>query len=331
MKLAQIEKIIDIYFEDEELNSSVNNFLERSGYSEKWLLYSDYCLDDHNKPNDVLSFALIPFLDENIYQALDKAIHTYQPKDIKKSKEVNEIFLKILKDFPIFSFSFILDDRELLFGDTGNERVKNVTSVLDEIKHNFEAWRKNAEEENEVVQYYEESIKKFKAQIHKVEQKKDTSLISDIILIALLGGVYASKILKRLPNLDIIGWFPDRDASNEGCDNIIVPIYNTILYNRIQNRYTRWAVTMPDTSKKPFYDNENRIVDYICGTIADYDFQNNKVSKDKFCTVLEDLLADNPNIRIYRIKSSKNPLQIGSITIEKKSKPDEDEEHGEKE
>lgn len=53
MKLAQIEKIIDIYFEDEELNSSVNNFLERSGYSEKWLLYSDYCLDDHNKPNDV--------------------------------------------------------------------------------------------------------------------------------------------------------------------------------------------------------------------------------------------------------------------------------------
>ena len=88
---------------------------------------------------------------------------------------------------------------------------------------------------------------------------------------------------------------------------------------------------MPDTSKKPFYDNENRIVDYICGTIADYDLQSNKVSKDKFCTVLEDLLADNPNVRIYRVISSKNPLQIGSITIEKKPKPDASEDHGEEE
>lgn len=331
MKLAQIERIFDIYFEDEELVASIDQFLEKSGYSGKWLLYSDYCLDDHNKPNDVLSFALIPFLDENIYQALDEAIHTYQPKDIKKSKEVNETFLKILKEFPIFSFSFILDDRKLLFGDTGSERVDTVISVLNEIKQNFEAWRKNADEENEVVLYYDETIKKLKTQIHRVEQKKDTSLISDIILIALLGGVYASKILKRLPNLDIIGWFPDRDSSNEGCDNIIVPIYNTIVYNRIQNRHTRWAVTMPDTSKKPFYDNENRIVDYICGTIADYDLQSNKVSKDKFCTVLEDLLADNPNVRIYRVISSKNPLQIGSITIEKKPKPDASEDHGEEE
>lgn len=328
MKLAQIEKIIEIYFEEEELVASVDQFLEKSGYSEKWLLYSDYCLDDRNKPNDVLSFALIPFLDENIYQFLDEAIHTYQPKDIKKTKEVNETFLKILKEFPVFSFSFILDDRKLLFGDTGGERVDTVISVLNEIKQNFETWRKNADEENEIVQYYDVSIKKLKAQIHRVEQKKDTTLISDIILIALLGGVYASKILKRLPNLDIIGWFPDRDCSNEGCDNIIVPIYNTIVYNRIQNRHTRWAVTMPDTSKKPFYDNENRIVDYICGTIADYDFQNNKVSKDKFCTVLEDFLADNPNVRIYRLMSSRNPLQIGSITIEKKPKPAASEDHG---
>lgn len=318
MKVAQIETIIDQFFNDSDLQKSVSKFLKLSGCSEKWLLYSDYCLDDKKKPNNVVSFALVPFLDENTYQALDSSIQHTQPKDLKKSPSVSADFLNILKVFPIFSYSFILEDRKLLFGDNGDERVENVIKILEEIRLNFETWRSNTTKGAEVVKYYDETIKKLNVQIQKVKQKKDTKLVSDIILIALLGSVYAAKILKHLPNLDIIGWFPDRDKSNEGCDNIIVPIYNTILYNRIQNQNTRWAVTIPTTSIKPFYDNENRIVDFICGTIADYNFINNMVSMDKFSTILEDLLADNPRVRIYRIMSSHTPLQIGSIKIEKK-------------
>ena len=318
MKIAQIEPIIDEFFKDEGLNNKVDLFLEKSGTSSKWMLYSDYCLDDKGKKNDVMTFALIPFLSEEVYLGLESAIHSTQPKDIKKTKEVDPDFLKILKVFPIFSYSFILDDRSMLFGRSGQERVICVTEILEGVKVNFETWSKNADDGSVVKNYYDSVVKKLNTQLVRIKQKGDTKLISDIILTALLGSVYASKILKRLPQLDIVGWFPDRDKSNEGCDNIIVPIFNSFIYNRIQNRNTQWAFVPPDTSKVPFYDNENRIVDFICGTIADYDFYNNKVTKDKFCTVLEDLLADNPFIRIYKIKANMTPLQIASVLIEKK-------------
>ena len=62
-------------FEKDEMIAQVQEFLKRASFSPKWMLYSDYCLDDKNKPNDVLSFVLIPFISEEKYHELERLDH----------------------------------------------------------------------------------------------------------------------------------------------------------------------------------------------------------------------------------------------------------------
>ena len=46
----------------------------------QWLIMSDYCFDDKNKPNDCLTFTICPMTD--IYKISDELIKNI-PKDIK--------------------------------------------------------------------------------------------------------------------------------------------------------------------------------------------------------------------------------------------------------
>ncbi len=74
-------------FEKDEMKALIQDFLKRASFSPKWMLYSDYCLDDKNKPNDVLTFVLMPFFNEATYQKLKKKINEMQPVDIKHTKK----------------------------------------------------------------------------------------------------------------------------------------------------------------------------------------------------------------------------------------------------
>ena len=124
-------------FETEEVQKTVNAFLANASFSSKWLLYSDYCLDDSSKPNDVITFVLLPFVSESDYQALDKRIGETQPTDIKHAKSVDEEFMDFIKQKAVFSFSFIVNDRQRLFGDTEEEQIKTVQQLLTKLKDTF--------------------------------------------------------------------------------------------------------------------------------------------------------------------------------------------------
>ncbi len=318
MKLQECAVIFDEFCNDENWKMSVRKFLLRANNATKWMIYSDYCLDDINKPNDVLTFVLMPYLNENEYQKVDIIIQQLQANDIKKIRSVNSKFLSYLRGLPIFSFSFVVNDRKLLFGKNGEERLNSVIKILNEFKTQYETWMKNATAEHP-VEYYRVSIKKFEQIINEISVRKNIKLLQDIILIACLASLYASKILKELPsNIEIVGWFPDRDKSNEAHNNIITQMVDVLLYNHLpHDMWMKIVVSDPDSTKIPFYDNENRIADFICGTIADYDIDSNKVSKDKFSKVLEELCADNSCVKIYRIKCKEDPLKIGDVIIKR--------------
>lgn len=58
------------------------SFISKFSYVTKWILCSDYCFDDKNKPNNVMSFVLYPYIFKiNQWQEIIKKL---QPKDIKK-------------------------------------------------------------------------------------------------------------------------------------------------------------------------------------------------------------------------------------------------------
>lgn len=316
MKLQECCTIFDEFCSSEVWQSSVREFLGKAGNATKWMIYSDYCLDDAHKPNDVISYVLMPFLGEEKYQEIDAEIHKMQSSDIKHVRTVNSEFLAYLKSLPFFSFSFVVNDRKLLFGDTGVDRLSIVLDILEKIKSQFEIWSENASSYHP-VEYYDTSIRKLEKIYTELSSRKNVKLMQDVLLIAFLGALYSSKILGMLPVVEIVGWFPDRDKSNSAYDGVIMDIFNVMLYNRIPNEGMLLAYSGVDASVVPFYDNENRIVDYICGTIADYNIDENVVSKDKFSTVLKDLFADNSFCRIYRIKAKESPLRIGEIFVKK--------------
>ena len=308
-------------FETEEMQKTVNAFLAKASFSSKWLLYSDYCLDDSSKPNDVITFVMLPFISESEYQAMDKRIGETQPTDIKHAKSVDEEFMDFIKQKAVFSFSFIVNDRQRLFGDTEEEQIKTVQQILTNLKDTFATWRNNAEE-GAPIDYYKDSVKLFQRQLKEIFQKKDVKNHIDILLISILGAIYSAEILKNLPGIDIFGWFPDRDKTNEACGQMIMPIFNALQYNHIGGKQFQFVSSTPDSTNIPFYDNENRIADVICGTLADYDIENNLVSKDKFTEVLKGLMADNVFMKVYRLFMEKDMAHLGTILIS--SKPPKD-------
>ena len=68
----------------------------------------------------------------------------------------------------------------------------------------------------------------------------------------------------------------------------------------------------------PFYDDENRIADIICGTLADYNIKENLISKEKFDEVLQGLMADNMYVKIYRFFVDGGLTHMGTIKISSK-------------
>ena len=265
---------------------------------------------------------MLPFISERDYQDMDKRIGETQPTDIKHAKSVDEKFMDFIKQNAVFSFSFIVNDRQRLFGDTQEEQLKTVQKILTNLKDTFAIWRNNAEEDAP-IDYYKDSVKLFQRQLREIFQKKDVKNHIDILLISILGAIYSAEILKNLPKIDIFGWFPDRDKTNEACGQMIVPIFNALQYNHIGGKQFQFVSSIPDSTNIPFYDNENRIADVICGTLADYDIENNLVSKDKFSEVLEGLLADNVFMKVYRLFMEKDMAHLGTILISSKDKSEE--------
>lgn len=75
-----------------EMQSIIQHIMEMVELTPKWMLYSDYCLDDKTKPNDVITFVLVPFVSENQYKELEQTIKKTQPEDLKHSQHVNSDF-----------------------------------------------------------------------------------------------------------------------------------------------------------------------------------------------------------------------------------------------
>ncbi len=302
MKFSQCIISLSRALNSSNFDTLVQYYLEKASVSSKWMLFSDYCLDDKNKPNDVITFVMLPYCSEDQYSSMDKKIQQTQPKDIKKVSEVNGDFLEYIKGQPILSFSFIVNNRKVLFGTSGEERCKNVVKFLETVKDQFVVWRANSSAEMP-IDYYQDAIKKLKKQIVEAEQTRNVKQLIDIILVATLGAHFSSNILKKIPQLDVFGWFPDRDKIGASCDNIVTSIFYTIQYNQLKNKQYQFVTAVPNQEQSPFYDNMNRIADVICGTLADYKYNTDtdNFSKDKFAKVLKGLIADNSFIKIYRL------------------------------
>ena len=282
-----------------DVQSIFEAYLQKIDYPKKWIVLTDYCLDDPNKAN-VITFVLLHYNNEEEYKALEQKILKLQKSDIKHTRYISNRLMRYLRRLPVFSFSFILSKRDVLFGDTPTSQRKAVIENLISVRDCFQAWLKTASS-TDIANYYQKSIKDLDTEMKKVSSGKKFNGHEDILLTAALGALYTAEILKRVPGLEIVGWLPDRDKITQSCNEIAIPIFHCMLHNLIGGKDVQFLVADPKITGKPFYDALNRIPDDICAAIADYTFAHPGISKEKFSHVLHVLMAGNPFMRVHRL------------------------------
>ncbi len=312
-----IHTLLDEFFAKEEIRNVITEYQNKNSKISKWLMFSDYCLDDKNKSNDVMTFVLMPFESEAKYTEMQQKIHDMQPSDIKKTSTVNETFLSYLKSANVLIFSFVLDDRKHFLAPSHNQCLDGIKGTLQTICDCYEGWKKTADNED-ILKHYEEVVDTIKHQLATLNGKNpNIKLLNDILITAFFGAYVSVKVLKNL-SIEIFGWFSDRDKVISGKDNIIVPIFNYFQHNMLGGKQFKFCTFTPDDKVKPFFDDFNRIADVVTGAIADYNLEEDYITADKFNKVLIHLLADNKQVFIFRIYKIDDNYRVEQITMHPK-------------
>lgn len=125
--------LLDEFFAQEEIRNVITEYQNKNSKISKWLMFSDYCLDDKNKSNDVMTFVLMPFESEAKYSEMQQKIHDMQPSDIKKTNTVNETFLSYLKSANVLVFSFVFEDIKHFFAPSHKQCLEAVKELCKQL------------------------------------------------------------------------------------------------------------------------------------------------------------------------------------------------------
>lgn len=176
--------------EEKEVQDIFETYLQKTDYPKKWIVLTDYCLDDPNKAN-VITFVLLHYKNEKEHTELEQKILKLQKSDIKHTRYISNSLMRYLRDLPVFSFSFILDKRELLFGDTPAAQKKAVVENLIAVGDCYQQWV-NTAPNTDIANYYQKSIKDLDREIKQVSNGKNYNGHVDILLTAALGTLYTA-------------------------------------------------------------------------------------------------------------------------------------------
>lgn len=294
----------------------VQNFIKHNNYN-KWMVFSDYVFDK-NKNNNVVTFSFVPYIFD--FNNLQDFIKSLANKDLKNTKNIKQEYLEFLNNMPILSFSFILKGKRKIHY---SEEKKFYINKIKKIIEMLEFWIKTTPENKE---QYKKDIKDFRAFLNELNKNTNFSIKRDIAIISLLAAYLMYEFSKIHSNIEIIGWFSDRDKLTEygGKKFNFSLIYNlSHIYFHI---FTEEISIKPKlihgktNDKKLFYDEYIKIPDYICGVLADYNFLNNKCSHDKHIKLMEELIASNEKIIIFKLLFKKEIIECAIEKIVKDNK-----------
>ncbi|MDE5977844.1 MAG: hypothetical protein K2G70_05215 [Turicibacter sp.] len=289
---------------EETMNKSsiiqFRNFVERYSDVTKWFMCSDYCFDDKNKANNVVSFVIYPYILD--FGEWNNIIDSMQKKDLKNCRKVSPLFCEFLKAGYIFSFNFILDKDSII------DKWKN-KAFMDKVIQAYidltESWKHTTPRSAE---RHKEMNKKLKGLQDKTRSKAfNYKLLGRVIGVTFLASYLKYLLYREVPNIEIFSWMSDRDSITSWHDEVYFDFYqiishciitNTLVAER-NNRVTETAVE--NINQNMFHDPLNRVADFICGGIADYNYYNGSVSGEKQYKLMEDAISDNEYIIILKV------------------------------
>lgn len=310
---------------DETFNKSshvlFSDFFRKNGDVSKWMIFSDYVLNDKNKSNDVITFSILPYAGD-FYKLGDK-IKKLSFKDVKNLKRVNAGFLEFINESEILNISVVLDKNMVL--DPFNEREALKTcykAALNQVDY----WIEN-EGQNE---NYLRLKKAYNIMLDEVSRKgvnlrniRNIEIVSNLIAYITFQVCLSSKV-------DIIGWFSDRDSmlthkngkfSMPVIFDLAYNLFHVLMSSKDENYVEKFVFGLPEQTGNLWYDSFNRIPDLIAATLADFDYKNNFCSHDKFIPVIENVITNKEKNIIYKISTLEDGFQAGYLLFTRQEAP----------
>lgn len=291
-----------------------------------WMVASDYCIGDVNKPNDVFSFVIIAPHDtvDNICEYIAGAA----PKDLKNTKDIPLGLIQYLScEFPVtFSISFVLKREEALL--RAHLDVENMLEFLPAAIAYLERRLQQYPAER-TVEGHQATVKRFKAFARELANKNlNAKLARQMHLAAAASAtVFNNLNLARQPKT--IRWISDRDALIARHDAVVYDL--TYVYYMLQaEQYAmgeledgRAAPTtladlgfeIPEQTGKHRYDEIVRLPDYLAGTLADLNSETMAMSRDKFDVVLNHVFVNSTTNLIVQLFSGDGRITARSASL----------------
>lgn len=287
-------------------------YLKEFQHVTKWILVSDYAFYDKNKMHDVVTFSIIPYIAE--FDTISTALGGMAPADLKKVRKVKAEFLNFLADGPVFNISIKLDRDRKLHPDERAYHKKKIAMLIGQLEYWCQSTPVGAKR-------YQKFIKVLR-QLDQIVGGAGANLkaVRDIEIVATLAAYLMSEITTRA-KVEIIGWFSDRDAllSYKAAKlghftfELVDLYYYIFCYHGDINSKGKLVLGLPGDDNVVWYDNLIRIPDLLAGTFADYDYNSNYSTHEKFIPVIEKLFVAEARNLFFKINFA-GGLQAGRLS-----------------
>lgn len=292
-----------------------SEFFKKNEKISKWMIFSDYVINSKEKPNDVITFSILPHAIE--FKKLESLLKDLSPKDIKKSAKVNRDFINFINGSQILNISIILDKNIVL--DPFNER-ESLKTCYKTALNQVDYWIKNEGKKENYIRLkklYKILLNDVSRQGANLRNIRNIEIVSNLIAYITFQICISSKV-------DIIGWFSDRDSMlNHKVTQFSMPAIFDLAHNLFHNlmflkkpEYTEeFIFGMPEQTGAMWYDSINRIPDLIAATLADYNLTEKTCSHEKFVPIVKEIITNEKKNLIYKISILNNGFQTSYLSF----------------
>lgn len=315
-------KLIHPYFTKEiyenlKQTEQLQSFIINNSKVNKWLIFSDYCLDDQNKPNNVMTFSIFAFEKGANLEQIAKILNQLQKKDSKNTTIINLNYLKFISNLPIFNISLLLPVNRNFMKAFNFDEINFLKMRYESLENYYTQIQNFPIKDNDFSDYIKDLRyiqSKFQSKSISLKIFRDIEIITSTItsIFSLISTIHSSKELEFV-------WVSDRDSLltfEKG--KLSTPLIFTIInanFNSFLPTKNKIIFYKHQEDHKPEFDHFNRIPDIIAGTLAD--MTTKEVSKEKFLTVLKNYLVIKNKNHIAKIHFDENNYGISSISIHK--------------
>ena len=238
------------------------------------------------------------------------------PKDLKKTKSIEGAAAAFLAHPRRFHFGFVFEKPPAVFyNGAGSDSLKIARESIDITVDTMVKFGRGKESLRPVKQLKQQSL----------ANNFNVQLLADMYVLSYLFA-FITIVLARERQVEIVGWFSDRDSMTTWCDGVAWVISHENLHGLAEHFGISIAADMPliavptpNAGKNAmWYDEYIRLPDYVAGILAAWSFATNQLpgDKEKYVQLAREVVADARNMAVLKIRWD-DGVQCSRIVFER--------------